>query len=299
MELHFAPQINAVSDADGAVHLYETAKALPGTLTQAAFVAALDITVGGPLFPQHATSVMGMLLSGTHVSGKTVVVKVLYAANSTDSSTEGKPLEARLCDVLSLAPWDAPEHPHFLVRATASCIKVDPAEARVFPRHGGCWAVVMPRYAATLGELAQLSLGAVAAGCARMSAALEFLHSHGYVHADVKSANGLVTMDGAWLLSDFGSCTRTGEPLTSLTEQFHETVSLHRRDINTGKLISVLATTEFDWKLLFCMLLVETFKTDWKERLIPLAPSVFLSVPCKGHTTSCLRASTLRRRCAR
>lgn len=212
IELQFAPQANVVSDADGAVHLYEVVKTLPGTRTKAAFAADLGITVGWPLFSQQPTSVMGLLLSGSHVSGKSVVVKVLYAVRGA-----GQPLEAQVCRKLELEPWDGPEHPHCLVRATAVCMKVAEADAHVLSLSGACWAIVMPRYAATLGELAQLSLEAVAAGCARMRAALDFMHARGLVHCDVKSANVLVAHGGAWLLSDFGSCARVGEPVTSAT----------------------------------------------------------------------------------
>ena len=265
IELHFAQQAIAVSDAEGAVHLYDFVKTLPGTRTQAAFAADLGITVGGPLFPQHSTSVMGLLLSGTHEGGKSVIVKVLYAANATIDVT---PLEAHVCDALELAPWDAPAHPHFLVRATAVCMSVKEAEARIFSRHGHCWAVVMPRYSATLGELAQLSLGAVTAGCARLCGALDFMHSRGFVHCDVKSANVLITHDGCWLLSDFGSCARAGEPLTSTTEMFHVSVRFGCRD-DAGCPVVVPATPALDWQLLFCLLLVEAFKSDWKERLMP------------------------------
>jgi hypothetical protein len=271
IELHFALQAIAVSDAEGAVHLYEFAKLLQGTRTQASFAAKLGITVGGPLFPQHATSVMGLLLSGTHDSGKSVIVKVLYAANAENAASatlEGKPLDAHVCDALHLAPWDALEHPHYLVRAAAVCMTVEPAEARIFLRHWNCWAVVLPRYSATLGELAQLSLGAVAAGCARIRAALDFIHSCGFVHADVKSANVLVTHDGSWLLSDFGSCVRAAAPLTSTTEMFHVSVRLGSHD-DAGRAVVVPATPALDWQLLFCMLLVEAFKADWKQRLMP------------------------------
>jgi hypothetical protein len=72
--------------------LYEFVKTLPGTLTQAAFAEQLEITVGGPLFPEHAFFTMGLLLSGMHVSGRSVVMKVLHAANAT---SDGKPLEAQ------------------------------------------------------------------------------------------------------------------------------------------------------------------------------------------------------------
>ena len=248
--------------------MYKVVRKLLGTRTRAAFAADMSITMGGPLLPAHSTTT-GLLLSGTHCSGKCIVLKVLRAANAESNTPDGEPMEFRMCDALSLGPWDAPEHAHFLVRATAVCMNVDPAEAHVFLRHGNCWAVVMPRYTATLGELAQLSLNAVAAGCVRMRAALDFMHSRGFVHADVKSANVLVTADGAWLLSDFGSCVSVNEPLKSTTELFHTTVRLTAHDNKTGRLVTVPATTEFDLQLLFCMLLVEAFKVDWKERLIP------------------------------
>ena len=179
-----------------------------------------------------------------------------------------KPAEVQLCEQLALAPWDAAEHDHFLVRATAVCMNVDPADEHVFLRHGNCWAIIMPRYTATLGELGQLSLDAVAVGCTRMCTALDFIHSRGLVHADVKSANVLVTSTGAWLLSDFGSCVKVETPLKSTTELFHATVRLGTRNA-AGEAVEVPATTKFDWQLMFCMLLMEAFKVGWRMRLVP------------------------------
>jgi hypothetical protein len=261
IELRFAPQANAVSDPAGAVHLYNFVKTLPGTRTKAAFAEQVEITVGGPLFPEHASSAMGLLLSGTHVGGRSVVVKVLYAANAT---SDGEPLEAQVCRELSLQPWDAPEHAHFLVRATVVHMDIPRADAHTFARY----AIVMQCHMKPLAELAQLSFGAVAAGCARLRAALDFMHSRGILHCDVKSANVLTQVDGSWLLSDFGSCAREGDSVTSATEVFHPTLRLGSRD-EAGRPLVMPATPALDWQLLFCLLLVEVGKADWKARLIP------------------------------
>jgi hypothetical protein len=253
-EMSFAPQVNALSDAAGAVALYDFVKALPGTTTKAAFSAKLDITVKGPLLQERPTCGRAAALVGTHTSGRSVIVKVIYAVNAALAS---KPLEACICTDLQLEPWDGAPHPHFLVRASAAELDVKPEEAHLFKRTGACWAVVTPRCIATLAELSQLSDAAVVAGMVRLRAGLEFMHAHNFVHCDVKSDNVLVQSDGSWLLFDFGSTTPLGVPITSFTEIFHPTLAL-----------GMAATVEVDWQLLFCMLLVEVNKEDWQRVLM-------------------------------
>ena len=253
-ELRFAPQVNALSDAAGAVALYDFVMALPGTTTKAAFSAKLDIDIKGPLFQERPTCGRGATLVGTHTSGRSVIVKVIYSVNTALAS---QPLEVRVCTDLQLEPWDGAPHPHFLVRASSAEMDVKPEEARLFKRSGACWAVITPRCIATLAELTHLSDAAVVAGMVRMRTALEFMHSQQLVHCDVKSDNVLVQSDGSWLLFDFGSTTPLELPITSLTEIFHPTLKL-----------GMPATVEVDWQLLFCMLLVEVNKNDWQRVLM-------------------------------
>jgi hypothetical protein len=249
-ELSFAPQVNALSDAAGALALYEFVKALPGTTTKAVFSAKLGIDIKGPLFQERSTCGRAATLVGTHTSGRSVIVKVIYSVNRALAS---KPLEARVCTDLQLEPWDGAPHPHFLVRASAACLDVQPEEAHLFKRSGACWAVITSRCIATLAELTHLSDAALVAGMVRLRAALEYMHAQGFVHCDVKSDNVLVQSDGSWLLFDFASTTPLGLPITSLTENFHPTLML-----------GMPATVEVDWQLLFCMLLVEVNKSNWQ-----------------------------------
>ena len=51
--------------------------------------------------------------------------------------------------------------------------------------------------------------------------ALNYIHSKGFVHADVKASNILVSDKGDWFLSDFGSCTRISETIQSSTDMFY------------------------------------------------------------------------------
>ena len=254
LELRFAPQLSVVSDAAGALALYEFAKALPGTATLAAFSANLGITLKGPLFQDRPTCGQSSTLLGTHTSGRCVIVKVIYSAST---GTHVVPLEAKLCTELQLEPWDGAPHPHYLVRASAAMMDVKAEEAHIFRRTGACWAIVTPRCIATVAELPQLSAAAIVAGMTRMQIALEFIHTRGFVHCDVKSDNVLVQHDGSWLLFDFGSTTPFKTPISSLTKVFHPNLTL-----------GTLATARVDWDLLYCMLLVEMNKDHWKSVLM-------------------------------
>jgi serine/threonine protein kinase len=152
---------------------------------------------------------------------------------------------------------------------------VEDSDAAVFRRAGSCWSILMPKCTLTLAELHQIGPNMLATGGARMRMALTFMHERGFVHCDVKSANVLVTDTGAWLLADFGSCTRVDELVTSTTEAFHPDVKLRHTP----------ATCQYDWQLLFCMLLVEANKGDWKEVLMPPGCSrVSLELMQKAYT---------------
>ncbi len=183
------------------------------------------------------------------------------------------------------------------MRATVVHMDVPPADARVFARYRSCYAIVMQCHMKPLAELAQLSFGALAAGCARLRSDLEYMHSRGFVHCDVKSANVLTQVDGSWLLSDFGSCAREGGSVLSATEVFHPTLRLGSHD-EAGCSVIVPTTPALDWQLLFCLLLVEVDKADWKARLMPPG-GASASAPCAARMRRCWPAPTLRRSCAR
>jgi len=263
LELRFAQNVAVVSSPAGARELYEFAASLPGTSTKAALVEELGVEVGGPLFQELPLSSSALLSAFHSGRGSSAVLKVLFHARRSPSDVgTDKPLEAALCELLDLGPWDALPHEHFLVRASAVEMKVDAGEAGIFRRTGPCWAILMPRYSATLAEAGQLPLAMITAGVNRLLSALEFIHSRGFVHCDVKSANVLYNFasERQWVLSDFGSCTPAGEAITSTSEAFHPTVSLR---------VPTPATPEFDWQMLLCLFLVEVHKSSWKAVLMP------------------------------
>lgn len=83
----------------------------------------------------------------------------------------------------------------------------------------------------------------------RVMSALEYIHSLGFVHLDVKATNIFVSSDGKWILGDFGSCKRLGESVTSSTFQF-----------GYEDMANKPATVSYDWFMFLVLLLTETLK---------------------------------------
>ena len=56
----------------------------------------------------------------------------------------------------------------------------------------------------------------------KLLSALQYIHSEGVIHLDVKAMNVFIDINtGAWHLGDFGSCKPIGQKITSSTFQFY------------------------------------------------------------------------------
>ena len=190
-----------------------------------------------------------------------MLVKVLYGPGECEHARN-------VCDDLELGPWDAPAD-RGLVRASFVAVNYDLPPTG--GRRGGTalsgaelpprllhsmHALLMRRYAQSLALAPQLDLAAVRVGVVRLQGALQFMHSRGWVHMDVKSDNVVMDTFGQWLLCDIGSCTRTGQPVTSYTDRFHP-----------ERLMLQAAVPGYDWDMLLVLLLVEADKKGWQGLL--------------------------------
>lgn len=242
IEFRYPMQMSVISTAEGAVDLYEICKRLPLTSTCVRFKEAHGITIGGAMFPEESD-----LLQASSSTGLPVMVKLLGGRQYRRRGSQD-PLEAELCDLLGLSPWDCPDrHPANLIRAS---------QTRMLRGEVDVPAVIMRRYASNLADLGQLQRAPITRGVLRLMDALSFIHSKGFVHMDVKNANVLLDEQGSWFLADFGSCVEIGEALHSYTDFFHP-----------DKLEHKVAQPGLDWDFLLVLLLVEMNKDVWKERL--------------------------------
>ena len=123
----------------------------------------------------------------------------------------------------------------------------------------------MPRYASSLAKSLPFSASVLLNGGRRIQKALEYMHSKGFVHMDVKADNIFIDANGLWFLGDFGSAVKIGQNVTSTTEWF-----------TAGNWIGKAAKIEFDWFMLAVTMVCESNRDSWKD---------FLIVKDRNHTT--------------
>lgn len=112
----------------------------------------------------------------------------------------------------------------------------------------------MPRFGSSLASLPQLPNALLLQGGRRLQVALRHMHAKGLVHADVKSSNCLIDVEGRWYLADFGSSIPIGDKVLSSTETW-----------SPESIVGQIAYERHDWALLLVLLAVELDKTALEE----------------------------------
>ena len=181
--------------ADEALSIYEWAKNLPLSPTKGNFLKETGFLLDGPL-----SSHMGNLFMALGPTGDAYVLKVVPA--------EGDPEV-----VAAVALADAPAEVH-LVRSRFCC-----AQRECGDKFCG---LLMPYFTRSLAS-AELRLGhdILLARARDLVAAVNYIHSKGFVHMDMKEANIFVDVAGLWWLGDFGSCVVEGSPIRTTTPAYN------------------------------------------------------------------------------
>lgn len=133
-------------------------------------------------------------------------------------------------------------------------------------------ALLMPPYVCCLSKaMKSFDASVLIAGGRRIQRALEYVHSKGYVHMDVKTDNIFIDWKGLWFLGDFGSAVKIGQTVKSTTETF-----------TTGGWFDRAAKIEFDWFMLATMLVLVSLpdKTSWRDLLTVEPRNRWSSIHC-------------------
>lgn len=161
-------------------------------------------------------------------------------------------MEVRACSILDLKNG----HMNSLIQCESFTMMENSAS-----KNHGFSALLMPRYVITLAEMAPLCEVALLDGLQDMIAAVEYVHSRNLVHMDIKGDNIFIDGSGKWFLGDFGSCKVELEEITSFTRYFLPEVSQK-------------ALKSYDWYLLGVTIVVQLFKSEWKEKLCSSKTSI-------------------------
>lgn len=238
--------------------LYDKVKDMPSTRTRGIIQKESSIILNGPL----STDFPNILLGVDIVARKRIVVKLIKGSQvprpmSQQQREETKNAEVEACRVFTMLNVDG------LVKCDVVQVNIQSVEQ--LEVGCGIWqAIKMHDYGTSLAKLPQLPEHFIAEGFHRILNAIGCVHSEGYVHMDIKSANVFVTHDLFWDLGDFGSVRRHGEQVLSWTPQFTP----------YEMPLSCNVVREMDIVQLCVMIAVELTKENWGKQLCGEGSSV-------------------------
>jgi len=226
---------------------------MPASFTCGVVESRLNIYVNGPSFGDSKP----FLLSAVDKNGIHKIVKLLRVnTNSLQSMTNKiaeREMEKEAGKILNLS-----EVQDGLVTAEVITIDIPHQEAHHTGGNGGqVVALVMPKYQATVATSPRFFPDTILNEGKRILIALQFIHSRGLVHMDIKADNIFIDTQGHWAIGDFGSCKHVNDLITSSSDMFYF------RKFSTEK-----ALFEYDYYMLLVMILIETLdnKHSFKER---------------------------------
>jgi len=110
--------------------------------------------------------------------------------------------------------------------------------------------IFMPMYCGDVTKIPSSDLGYICRQGCRIFEAIEFIHSKGYIHMDIKAQNIFVDTDGKWYLGDFGSMILANKVITSSTWMYWPF---------EASFVSI-GTIYIDWFMFLVFILIETLK---------------------------------------
>lgn len=230
--IEFFGSLNAVDTDEQCLSLYRHVKDLPSTVTRAEICAQHKLNLDGSAYENNPN-----LLKANDQFGVHCVVKILKVRDGV------QPYEIRNLEIereayaINLLQLSNPSNPYAFIHADLLTVYDNSIEFK---------ALKMPKYNSLI-DSATYNPIVIAAQGKKIIDAVEFMHSKGIVHMDIKGANIFVDGSGRWLLGDFGSSCPIGAQVTSCSEHFC-------KENTIGK----PSNQKIDWFMLLVTLIVET-----------------------------------------
>jgi hypothetical protein len=239
----------ACESADDACHVYNEIKDLPKSFTCAAVGRELGVNVNGPALGDSKP----FILSATDRNGLPKMVKLLRMDPDSTLAWDMKLAEAAM-EIFACVSLQLSTPREGFIQAEVIEVDVPPHHGADVGTGGGkIQAILMPRYTGTVATSAKFFYPTLAKQGSIVLSAIKTMHLSGLIHMDVKGDNIFVDGQGNWLIGDFGSCKKVGDPVGSTTKLFYF------ENVN-GK----CARPEIDYFMILVVLLIETLPDKHK-----------------------------------